>query len=53
LFNVDHEPKLIDFGLARKTDAESEGAEFTRGTPYYVAPEKNQARAGNIFVGHV
>jgi serine/threonine protein kinase len=40
LFNVDHEPKLIDFGLARKTDAEAEGAEFTRGTPYYVAPEK-------------
>jgi serine/threonine protein kinase len=40
LFNADHEPKLVDFGLARKTDAESEGAEFTRGTPYYVAPEK-------------
>jgi serine/threonine protein kinase len=40
LFNVDHEPKLVDFGLARKTDDEHEGAEFTRGTPYYVAPEK-------------
>ena len=40
LFNVDHEPKLVDFGLARKTDAEQESAEFTRGTPYYVAPEK-------------
>src|ERR1700744_2236750 len=40
LFNSDHEPKLIDFGLARKTDAEQESAEFTRGTPYYVAPEK-------------
>jgi serine/threonine protein kinase len=40
LFNTDHEPKLVDFGLARKTDAEAEGAEFTRGTPYYVAPEK-------------
>lgn len=40
LFNTDHEPKLVDFGLARKTDAEHEGAEFTRGTPYYVAPEK-------------
>ena len=40
LFNAEHEPKLIDFGLARKTDAEQEGAEFTRGTPYYVAPEK-------------
>ena len=40
LFNSDHEPKLVDFGLARKTDAEHEGAEFTQGTPYYVAPEK-------------
>jgi serine/threonine protein kinase len=40
LFNTDHEPKLVDFGLARKTDAEQETAEFTRGTPYYVAPEK-------------
>jgi serine/threonine protein kinase len=40
LFNADDEPKLVDFGLARKTDAEMETAEFTRGTPYYVAPEK-------------
>ena len=40
LFNTDHEPKLIDFGLARKTSDEHEAAEFTRGTPYYVAPEK-------------
>lgn len=40
LFNTDQEPKLVDFGLARKTDAEAESNEFTRGTPYYVAPEK-------------
>jgi serine/threonine protein kinase len=40
LFDTDHEPKLIDFGLARKADAEQESAEFTRGTPFYVAPEK-------------
>jgi serine/threonine protein kinase len=40
LFNTDHEPKLVDFGLARKTDAEQESGEFTRGTPFYVAPEK-------------
>ena len=40
LFNADHEPKLVDFGLARKTDAEVETTEYTRGTPYYVAPEK-------------
>ncbi|HEY4416291.1 MAG TPA: serine/threonine-protein kinase [Verrucomicrobiae bacterium] len=40
LFDADHEPKLVDFGLARKADAEHESAEFTRGTPFYVAPEK-------------
>ncbi len=40
LFNADHDPKLVDFGLARKTDAEQESGEFTRGTPFYVAPEK-------------
>jgi serine/threonine protein kinase len=40
LFNAENEPKLVDFGLARKADAEHEASEFTRGTPYYVAPEK-------------
>ena len=40
LFNTDHEPKLVDFGLARKTDAEADAEEITWGTPYYVAPEK-------------
>jgi len=45
LFNTDHEPKLVDFGLARKTDQEAESAEFTRGTPYYVAPEKIKREA--------
>lgn len=40
LFNSDNEPKLVDFGLARKANAEQESSEFTRGTPYYVAPEK-------------
>jgi len=40
LFNADSQPKLVDFGLARKADAEIETAEYTRGTPYYVAPEK-------------
>jgi serine/threonine protein kinase len=40
LFNADHEPKLVDFGLARKTDAEQEAEDVTWGTPYYVAPEK-------------
>ncbi len=40
LFNADHEPKLIDFGLARKADVEHEIEDVTWGTPYYVAPEK-------------
>jgi serine/threonine protein kinase len=40
LFNADHEPKLIDFGLARKAGAEQESDDITWGTPYYVAPEK-------------
>jgi serine/threonine protein kinase len=40
LFNADHEPKLIDFGLARKAEVEHEVEDVTWGTPYYVAPEK-------------
>jgi tRNA A-37 threonylcarbamoyl transferase component Bud32 len=33
LFNADHEPKLIDFGLARKADVEHEVEDVTWGTP--------------------
>jgi serine/threonine protein kinase len=40
LFDADHEPKLIDFGLARSAEAEPENSSVTEGTPYYVAPEK-------------
>jgi len=40
LFNADHEPKLVDFGLARKVDAEQEPSDMIWGTPFYVAPEK-------------
>jgi serine/threonine protein kinase len=40
LFNADHEPKLVDFGLARKADIEHEIEDMIWGTPYYVAPEK-------------
>src|SRR5881628_1237090 len=39
LFNADGEPKLVDFGLARKA-AEEDHGETIWGTPYYVAPEK-------------
>src|SRR5579871_2018610 len=42
LFDADHEPKLIDFGLARGVDFEPESMTETHGTPYYVAPEKIQ-----------
>ncbi|HEU5070178.1 MAG TPA: serine/threonine-protein kinase [Verrucomicrobiae bacterium] len=38
LFNADNEPKLVDFGLARKADSDPD--DDLRGTPYYVAPEK-------------
>jgi serine/threonine protein kinase len=40
LFDYDNEPKLVDFGLARKADAEQEYGAMVDGTPYYVAPEK-------------
>ena len=40
LFNEDNEPKLVDFGLARKAESEHNPNEQPLGTPYYVAPEK-------------
>jgi serine/threonine protein kinase len=40
LFNADGEPKLVDFGIARRTDAESDHDGTVLGTPYYIAPEK-------------
>jgi eukaryotic-like serine/threonine-protein kinase len=40
LFNADGEPKLVDFGLARSTEADTEYDSAVWGTPYYIAPEK-------------
>jgi serine/threonine protein kinase len=40
LYNAEGEPKLVDFGLARKADAEKDEEEGVLGTPYYIAPER-------------
>jgi len=40
LFNVEGEPKLIDFGLASAAEVQADGSGQVWGTPYYVAPEK-------------
>jgi serine/threonine protein kinase len=48
LFNAEGEPKLVDFGLARKADDEEYEAAIW-GTPYYVAPEKIN-REGEDFL---
>ena len=40
LFNAESEPKLIDFGLAKKAEDGREYEATIWGTPYYVAPEK-------------
>lgn len=40
LFNEEGEPKLIDFGLARKAEGATEDETTIWGTPYYIAPEK-------------
>ncbi len=40
LYNIEGEPKLIDFGLVRAAEAENTWEEHVWGTVYYVAPEK-------------
>lgn len=49
LFNADGEPKLVDFGLARRADADADHHGEVWGTPYYIAPEKVQ-REGEDFL---
>jgi serine/threonine protein kinase len=48
LYNIDGEPKLVDFGLARSAE-ENEYESTVWGTPYYVAPEKIK-REGEDFL---
>lgn len=52
LFNGDGEPKLVDFGLARKTDAEKDHYAPVFGTPYYIAPERVQ-QTGESFLSDI
>jgi serine/threonine protein kinase len=40
LFNIEDEPKLIDFGLVRAAETDNAWEEDVWGTVYYVAPEK-------------
>ncbi len=49
LFNADGEPKLVDFGIARRTDAESDHDGTVLGTPYYIAPEKIRREQENFL----
>jgi eukaryotic-like serine/threonine-protein kinase len=48
LFNDEGEPKLVDFGLARKAEDDDDPDAAVWGTPYYVAPEKIK-REGEDF----
>ena len=45
LFNLEGEPKLVDFGLAKGVEEEEEYGADVFGTPYYVAPEKIKREA--------
>jgi eukaryotic-like serine/threonine-protein kinase len=49
LFSTDGEPKLVDFGLAKKADAENDAYAPIFGTPYYIAPERVR-QEGDTFL---
>ena len=40
LFNAEGEPKLVDFGLAKRVGEKSPPDEGLMGTPFYIAPER-------------
>jgi serine/threonine protein kinase len=48
LYNIDGEPKLIDFGLVRAAEVEDAYEEHIWGTVYYVAPEKIERKGENF-----
>jgi serine/threonine protein kinase len=48
LYNIEGEPKLIDFGLVRAAETNNTYEEHVYGTVYYVAPEKVE-RKGEDF----
>jgi serine/threonine protein kinase len=49
LFSSDGEPKVVDFGLAKKADAEADAYAPIYGTPYYIAPERVR-QEGDTFL---
>jgi eukaryotic-like serine/threonine-protein kinase len=49
LFNAEGEPKVVDFGLARKADADTDAYAPIFGTPYYIAPERVR-QEGDTFL---
>ncbi len=40
LYNTEGEPKLTDFGIAKKMGGKRDDAEGLMGTPFYIAPER-------------
>lgn len=49
LFSSDGEPKVVDFGLSKKADAETDAYAPIYGTPYYIAPERVR-QEGDTFL---
>ena len=53
LFNAENEPKLVDFGLARKAEAEARHRRSALGDAILYRAGKNQTRARRFSFGHV